>query len=220
MDHQLYGSVILFCFIGNYRASSLCSAKVKGDRGPRTFCSNGPVTKTFSRPGYYFWPPIKIRKCNDLICRHPRECMASRACIVGQWTNIYKCIRCRCIFVATWLYWLVEYVDCQWRVCSRDSNCRAPKKCNKFASVLSYRRDHHANLLFSWNSIRVLEYTSCQCCECNCDLDCTAPKKCNRSSWTRQCLNVGGFCQPGYRWDHRISRCRLIGPIGPPRSSS
>ncbi|XP_065888472.1 uncharacterized protein [Dysidea avara] len=73
--------------ISNSEASSIYNTNVKEERGINTYCSRGPVKKVYSTPGFFYWPAIRIRKCDGLICR-PGYCVASTKRVLSQWTNV------------------------------------------------------------------------------------------------------------------------------------
>jgi len=122
-------------FTGNSRANSEYKSNINGGvlgpAGPSAFCSNGPIRTLYSRPGHFYWPPIRIKQCDGLLCRYPGKCVASSRCVLLWWASVFRRTNCRCYLVGICYLWLLENTSCQCRECSRDLDCTSPKKFNR-----------------------------------------------------------------------------------------
>ena len=52
-------------------------------------CANGPYYKYYYVPGYLYWPPIRYRSCDGLICSHPGRCAATSSHVAHRWAQLY-----------------------------------------------------------------------------------------------------------------------------------
>ena len=101
------------CPTGNSAATSQYNNGQTGPPGPSgPGCYRGPVTREYSRPGYFYWPPIYIKQCDGLPCKHPRKCAASRTRSFNRWATVYRVSNSKCYFAECEYLRLVEHVSC------------------------------------------------------------------------------------------------------------
>jgi len=102
-------------------------------------CSSGPFKRDYSKPGYVFWPTVRIGSCAGLGCSDDDRCVATRT---RTWTQRISIFKCRdesdqfCYFVERNYLEFTEDTKCDCLECTSNSDCDPPKsRCDTNTNV-------------------------------------------------------------------------------------
>ena len=101
-------------------------------------CASGPHYVEYYKPGYLYWPQIRYKSCDGLICGSKRRCIPTRIHRRCHTICVYKCGPTGCTFIGTRYVTYIEHLDCQCecqqiKICSRGyewntKQCHCTKK--------------------------------------------------------------------------------------------
>ena len=78
-------------------------------------CASGPFYIEHYTPGYLYWPRIKYRSCDGLICKNPakKRCTPTQSRQRCQAFCVYKCDMDECTFSGIQFVTYTEHLHCQ-----------------------------------------------------------------------------------------------------------
>ena len=123
-------------------------------------CANGPYYRYYYVPGYLYWPPIRYRSCDGLVCSHPGRCAAASTRVVYRWAFVFRCTRYYCYIVGIRYIRFVEHLGCQCRECTSDADCQYPKQCNRYTYKCECPATGSCPYQYVWNRVQ------CKCVKC------------------------------------------------------
>ena len=87
-------------------------------------CGSGPHYKNYYKPGYLYWPTIRYKSCDGLICdgmgcddgfifKHSSRCSSTYSIIKHTQACVYSCTKNRCNYIGNRSITYVEHLQCK-----------------------------------------------------------------------------------------------------------
>ena len=123
-------------------------------------CANGPYYEYYYEPGYLYWPPIRYRSCDGLVCSHPGRCAATSSRVVYRWAIVFRCTKHYCYIVGIRYIQLIEHLRCQCRECTSNADCQHPETCNRYTYKCECPATGICQHGYVWDRVQ------CKCIQC------------------------------------------------------
>jgi len=125
-------------------------------------CSSGPFNKIYSKPGYFYYPPITVKQCDGLSCMYSRKCVPGKTHMFYRWVLVYKCTNYHCYYKGCQYLRFTEHLNCKCVECIQNSDCPATKNwCNKYTGICQKCPVYGpcpVNYRWDWNRCKCFPY--------------------------------------------------------------
>ena len=124
-------------------------------------CASGPYYKYYYKPSYLYWPPIRFRQCDGLVCGQSGKCTPSRTHVIYRWAIVFRCTYHYCYFIGIQYLQFTEHLSCKCPECITDVDCTPPKTCDRHSLTCQCPAFGSCPHGYTWDRVQ------CKCALCS-----------------------------------------------------